>query len=71
MKVHVPKDVKVVGFDNIPDAKLSSPALTSFNVNKNALGRQIISVLLDRIAHPTRANQIIYIASKAILRATT
>ena len=32
---------------------------------------QIISVLLDRIAHPTRANQIIYIASKAILRATT
>jgi LacI family transcriptional regulator len=71
MKIPVPKEVKVVGFDNIPEAKLSSPALTSFNVNKNALGRQIISVLLDRIAHPTRANQIIYIASKAILRATT
>ena len=71
MKVHVPKDVKVVGFDNIPEAKLSTPALTSFNVNKNALGRQIISVLLERIAHPTRANQIICIASKTVTRSTT
>lgn len=71
LKIHVPNDVKVVGFDNIPDAKLANPALTSFNVNKNALGRQIISILLSRIAHPTQANQIIYIASKAIMRSTT
>lgn len=71
MKVPVPKAVKVVGFDNIPEAKLSTPALTSFNVNKNALGRQIISILLSRIAHPTQANQIICIASKAITRTTT
>lgn len=71
MKVPVPKDVKVIGFDNIPEAKLSNPALTSFNVNKSALGKQIISILLDRIANPTQANQIIYIASTAITRSTT
>ena len=71
MKVSVPKEVKVIGFDNIPEAKLSTPALTSFNVNKNALGKQIISILLDRIANPTQANQIIYISSKPIIRATT
>lgn len=71
MKVPVPKEVKVIGFDNIPEAKLSTPALTSFNVNKNALGKQIISILLDRIANPTQSNQIIYIASKAITRSTT
>lgn len=71
MQVPVPKDVKVMGFDNIPEAKLASPALTSFNVNKNALGKQIISILLDRISNPTQANQIIYIASKAIIRTST
>ena len=71
MKVPVPKEVKVIGFDNIPEAKLSTPALTSFNVNKNALGKQIISILLDLISNPTQANQIIYIASKAITRSTT
>lgn len=71
MKIPVPKEVKVMGFDNLPEAKLSSPPLTSFNVNKNALGKQIISILLDRIANPTQANQIIYISSKAIIRSTT
>lgn len=71
MKIHVPKEVKVVGFDNVPEAKLANPPLTSFNVNKNALGRQIIAILLDRIANPTQSNQIIYIASKAITRSTT
>lgn len=71
MKIPVPKDVKVMGFDNTPEAKASSPALTSFNVNKVALGKRIISVLLDRIANPTQANQIIYISSKSVIRATT
>lgn len=71
MRIHVPKEVKVIGFDNIPEAKLASPALTSFNVNKSALGKQLISALLDRIANPTQANQIIYISSKTIARATT
>jgi len=71
MKIHVPKDVKVVGFDNIPEAKNSSPPLTSFNVNKVALGKQITSILLSRIANPTQANQIIYIASKVIVRGST
>lgn len=71
MKISVPKEVKVIGFDNITDAKLSNPALTSFNVNKIALGKRIISVLLDRIANPTQANQIIYISSKAVVRNTT
>lgn len=71
LKIHVPKDVKVIGFDNIPEAKQSSPALSSFNVNKNALGKRLISLLLDRIANPTQPNQIIYISSKAITRGTT
>ena len=71
MKIPVPKDVKVIGFDNIPEAKLNSPSLTSFNVNKNALGRKIVTILLDRIANPTQANQIVYVASKAITRAST
>jgi LacI family transcriptional regulator len=71
LKVHVPKDVKVVGFDNIAEAKYSTPPLTSFNVNKTSLGKRIISILLERLAHPTQANQIIYISSKTIIRSTT
>ena len=70
-KISVPKDVKVIGFDNVAEAKLSTPPLTTFNVNKNALGKRIVSILLDRISNPTQANQIIYIVSKKVIRSST
>ena len=70
-KIHIPKDVKVVGFDNNPKAKNLNPQLTSFNVDKVALGKKITALLQDRVTNPTQANQIIYIASKVIVRAST
>ena len=70
-KIHIPKDVKVVGFDNSPKAKNLNPQLTSFNVDKVALGKKITALLQERVANPSQANQIIYIASKVIIRGTT
>ncbi|MFV0343369.1 MAG: LacI family DNA-binding transcriptional regulator [Anaerocolumna sp.] len=71
LKIHVPKEIKVIGFDNIMAAKTATPPLTTFNVNKRELGKQIISILLDRIANPSQANFTIYISSKLIIRAST
>lgn len=70
-KVHIPRDVKVVGFDNNPKAAHISPLLTSFNVDKIALGRKLTALLLERMANPAQGNQIIHIASKLIVRAST
>ena len=70
-KIHIPKDVKVVGFDNNPRVRNLNPQLTSFNVDKVALGKKITALLQDRVANPSQANQIIYIASKVIVRGTT
>jgi LacI family transcriptional regulator len=70
-KVHIPKDVKVVGFDNNPKIKQFTPLLTSFNVDKIALGKKLTTLLLDRVANPTQANQIIHIMSKVIVRGST
>lgn len=70
-KIHIPKDVKVVGFDNSPKAKNLNPQLTSFNVDKVALGKKITCLLQDRVSNPSQANQVIYIASKVIVRAST
>ena len=70
-KIHIPKDVKVVGFDNNPKAKNLIPQLTSFNVDKVALGKKITMLLQDRVSNPAQANQIIHIASKVIVRSST
>lgn len=71
LKKHIPKDIKVIGFDNTTESKNANPPLTSVNVNKVALGRRVIALLLNRIANPSQEKQIIYIASKMIIRSTT
>ena len=67
----VPRDVLVVGFDNLPEAKSHDPQLTTFNVDKTGLGRKLLSVLLDRIEHHRQKTQTIYLQSKLIVRQTT
>ena len=71
LKISVPKDVRIIGFDNIAESKNCTPPLTSVNVNKSLLGKKIISLLLDRIANPKQSNQIIHISSKLVIRSST
>lgn len=70
-KINVPKELKIVGFDNIIDSKNANPPLTTFNVNKKELGKQTINFLLNRISNPSQPNCTIHIASKLIIRASS
>ncbi len=46
----VPEQVAVVGFDDIPFARLFTPSLTTLHVPKYDLGVNAMRILLDRIA---------------------
>jgi LacI family transcriptional regulator, galactose operon repressor len=46
----VPRDVSVVGFDDVPLAEMTSPALTTVRQPLQAMGDTAVSVLLSRIA---------------------
>jgi len=48
--VHVPQDVSVVGYDDIPSATLVSPALTTVAVPLDRLGRAAVDLLLAQTA---------------------
>lgn len=67
----VPDDVKVIGYDNIPESKRTNPPLTSVNVNKTAIGRRMVSLMFERLANPAQVNQIVYVSSKVIVRSST
>lgn len=69
--INVSKDVKIVGYDNIPESKKTNPPITSISVNKTAMGRRMVSLLFERLANPMLINQIVYVSSKAVVRSTT
>jgi LacI family transcriptional regulator len=50
--VEVPRDIAVVGFDDIPIARYVTPQLTTVGVDIAELGRRSFAILLGVIAHP-------------------
>ena len=51
----VPEDFSVVGFDDIAMAELTLPRLTTIRVDRVAMGRSAVELLLNRIRTPERA----------------
>jgi LacI family transcriptional regulator len=46
------RDFAVTGFDDIPEAAVSTPALTTLATDPRARGRQAAVRILERVRHP-------------------
>ena len=64
-------EINIIGFDNIPESRLKSPKLSTVNIDKQALGRQAVDTLLERIASPRRPHRYIYLRNNFVKRETT
>jgi DNA-binding LacI/PurR family transcriptional regulator len=58
-QVDVPREVAVVGFDDIPAASLTNPALTTVLQDTRRAGELLVDSLLGQIAGETVANSVI------------
>lgn len=65
------REVSVIGFDNIQDAAVATPPLTTMAVHTNMLGRKLARVLLDRIKEPDMPVTISEMSAKLLVRITT
>nr|WP_240353746.1 LacI family DNA-binding transcriptional regulator [Cohnella algarum] len=64
----VPADCSVTGFDNIEDAALARPPLTTVHVDKEGLGRRAVEALLRRIERPGEPRERILLTGDVVLR---
>jgi DNA-binding LacI/PurR family transcriptional regulator len=48
----VPEDFAVIGFDNLPCAAMTTPRLTTLEVDRDGLGREAFMLMRRRIAEP-------------------
>jgi LacI family transcriptional regulator len=64
-------DVSVFGFDDIQDAAVATPALTTMAVSPHRLGRKLARALLDRIEDPEMPPVVTEVSAEPVIRATT
>ena len=67
----VPRDVSVVGFDDIEFAALSQPALTTVCLPRSELGRRAVEALLETIGHTEQRGVEIEIPTHLVVRGST
>lgn len=65
------KDLSVIGFDDIADAALATPALTTMAVSPQKLGRKLAQVMLDRIRDPDMPITVSEMSAGLVIRGTT
>ena len=65
------KDVSVVGFDDIEDAAVATPPLTTMAVQPHLLGRKLGKALLDRVREPDHPVVVTEVSAQLIIRQTT
>lgn len=69
--VRIPQDALVVGFDNVSEATAFSPEITTFEVDKEFLGRETLRTLVHRIENPGIPSRMITVGTNLILRGST
>lgn len=69
--LHVPNDLSLVGYDNIPMANYLVPRLTTVTKDAYELGKKAFDVLLARIQHPDIPRQQVRSLARLIIREST
>jgi LacI family transcriptional regulator len=68
--LEIPRDIGLVGYDNILFSSLVSPPLTTVNLKKDKLGRESVRLLLSKINGHRKKNKKIVLDVDLIIRGT-
>ncbi len=71
LNLSVPRDISLIGYDDIPIAKYLVPRLSTASKNGKEMGREATRLLLARLQDPDRPRQEVRMPARLILREST
>jgi len=71
MGLHIPDDIAVIGFDDMPFSDTLNPPLTAVRQPAYEIGRRAAELLYQRILEPERPNVKIMLETELIIREST
>lgn len=66
--LHIPEDISIVGFDDIPQASLIHPKLTTVRQPLDQMGLTAVRMLLERIENPSLPPRKVTLETQLIVR---
>jgi LacI family transcriptional regulator len=67
----VPRDISIVGFDDIAFAALADPPLTTIGLSREQLGQAAVELLLKTIEPPRETGSEMHISTALVIRGST
>jgi LacI family transcriptional regulator len=69
--LRVPDDLSIVGFDNVPEAALATPPLTTVEQPIHAMGAHAIDLLIKLIRHEPVESTHVRLTTRLVVRQST
>jgi LacI family transcriptional regulator, galactose operon repressor len=69
--LEVPRDLSVVGFDNIPESAVTEPPLTTIDQSIQEMGRQAVELLIDLIEGDGERPRQVTLPTRLVVRQST
>lgn len=67
----VPNDVWLCGFDDSPESKIVTPALTTIHIHSQIMGFSAVNLLMSRVSEPSLNYRTLHTETELIYREST
>jgi DNA-binding LacI/PurR family transcriptional regulator len=66
--IRVPEDISVMGFDNIFEANVISPELTTVHVKKDMMAKTAVNLIMTNLGNNEKNGSHIYVNTEIVER---
>lgn len=69
--ISVPDDVYLCGFDDSPESRVITPALSTVHIHSDVMGKSAVYLLVSRIKNPSMDHRVLYTETTLLRRTST